>query len=162
MSKIAERIPQMTDEQLLNLFANATQKLSESKNIEAAEVAIAAIEHEWKKRLDAARTGGYKSAVPDMGMLATLGYRVGAANGETTAARRKILKYVLERRLPVVASPAYTDAWGEPNSRRRYSKLVQFLESQLTNPAHRAYARAIVEWSEDLDWVRHKYSHLSC
>jgi hypothetical protein len=161
VTTIVDLIPSMTDRELLNVFENATQTISENKNVAAAESALSAIEREWKKRLDGARTKPDRHDSPPVGMLATLGYRVGATSGETKAVRRRILKHVLERQLPLVDSPGYTDEWGLPNSTKRYSKLIQFLQSQLTNPANREHGRAMIEWSEDLDWVQQNYLHLS-
>jgi hypothetical protein len=46
----------MNDEQLLQLFKNANRMLLKGPNAKA-ESAIAAIESEWKKRLDLARAG---------------------------------------------------------------------------------------------------------
>jgi hypothetical protein len=43
---IVELIPSMTDRELLNVFENATQKLSENKNVAAAESALSAVERE--------------------------------------------------------------------------------------------------------------------
>lgn len=108
-----------------------------------------------------ARPPTNRSGAPRVGMLGALGYRVGSTQGVPTAVRRRILKHVLERQLPLVDSLAYMEEWGQENSTKRYSKLIQFLHSQLTNPANRDSARAMIEWNEDLDWVRHNYSHLS-
>jgi hypothetical protein len=58
---------------------NATQKLSENKNVAAPDSALSAIEREWKKRLDGARMKADRHDSPSVGMLATLGYRVGLA-----------------------------------------------------------------------------------
>jgi hypothetical protein len=157
---VEERIRTMTDQQLLNLFGNATKQLVEGKELEKAENVLSAIESEWKARLDDVRIKPDRTGSPSVGMLATLGYRVGAKNGETKAARRRILKHVLERVLPLVDSLEYTMQWGLPNSVKRYSKLVQFLQSQLTNPANSEHGRAVLEWNEDLDWVQHTYGHL--
>jgi hypothetical protein len=86
-------------------------------------------------------------------------------NGEKTAIRRQILELLLEQlQLPIVSSPAYTDEWGEPNSSKRYNKLVRFLESQLTNPSNLNrpnMEKAMIEWAEDLEWVQKKYAHLA-
>jgi hypothetical protein len=161
MPSIEERIPSMTDQELLNLFENATGKLLDPKHAAAAGSALAAIDHEWKKRLEGARAKLSPDESPSIGMLATLGYRVGTTNGETKAIRRRILKHVIEGNLPLVGSPGYTSDWGLPNSTKRYSKLIQFLESQLANPANREHERAIIEWGEDLDWARQNYPHLS-
>src|ERR1700681_4864087 len=111
MSMIIEKIPKMNDEELLVLFHNAASMLSTGQN-PAAESAVDAVEHEWKKRLERARAGTHLAARPNEGMLATLGYRVGSVNGEKTPNRRRILKQLLERQLPMVGSPTYTDEWG--------------------------------------------------
>jgi hypothetical protein len=160
MATIIDRIPHMTDPELLVLFENANRKLSEDGNVVAAQDAVSAVEREWKTRMDGARTKPNRSDTPAVGMLATLGYRVGATKGETTAVRRRILKHVLEGHLPMVSSPGYTDEWGLPKSTKRLSKLVQFFESQLTNPANREHEQAMIEWSEDLSWVQQNYLHL--
>jgi hypothetical protein len=161
MATIVDRIPNMTDSELLVLFENATRRISEDRNAVAAQDAVSAIEREWKTRLDGARARPNRYDTPAVGMLATLGYRVGATKGETKAVRRRILKHVLEGHLPMVGSPGYTDEWGLPKSTKRFSKLIQFLESQLTNPANREHERAMIEWSEDLSWVQQNYLHLA-
>ena len=164
MSMIIEKIPNMSDGDLLVLFHNAVKLLSKGPNLEAAPV-IKAIGNEWTTRLDHARAGARITERPDDGMLATLGYRVGSVNGEKTAIRRQILKLLLEQlQLPIVGSPAYTDEWGEPNSSKRYNKLVRFLESQLTNPSNinrPNMEKAMIEWAEDLEWVQTKYANLA-
>jgi len=161
MANIIDRIPGMTDEDILVLFQNAINKLSDTRMHEAAANTLSAIEREWQSRSlhSRARTERYES--PTTGMLANLGYHVGSTNGQTAAVRRRILKHVLERQLPLVSSFRYTDEWGPPNSPKRYSKLSQFLANQLTNPANRAKTRAIMEWSEDLDWMQQNYQHLA-
>jgi hypothetical protein len=164
MSMIIQKIPDMSDEDLLNLFHNAAKSLTKGLNLEAASV-IKAIGNEWTKRLDQARAGTRSTERPNDGMLATLGYRVGSVNGEKTPIRRKILELILEQlQLPIVGSPAYTDEWGEPNSSKRYNKLVRFLESQLTNPSNinrPNMGKAMIEWAEDLEWVQTKCAHLA-
>jgi hypothetical protein len=86
-------------------------------------------------------------------------------NGEKTPIRRQVLKLVLEQlQLPIVGSPAYTDEWGEPNSSKRYEKLIRFLESQLSNPGNinrPNMEKAMIEWAEDLEWVQRNYAHLA-
>ena len=128
-----------------------------------AESIIADIECEWKRRLDLARAGNCAYGSPPEGMLATLGYHVGNVEGESTPVRRLILKHLVERQLPLVQSPAYTDEWGTPKSSERVHKLIRFLESQLNNPRNNNapnMERAMIEWSEDLEWVQETFSHL--
>jgi hypothetical protein len=161
VATIVDRIPNMTDPEILVLFENATRRISNDKDVVAAQDALSAIEREWKKRLDGARARLDRYDTPAVGMLATLGYRVGATKGETTAVRRRILKHALEGHLPMVSSPGYTDEWSSPKSTKRFSKLIQFLESQLSNPANREHVQAMIEWSEDLSWVQQNYSYLA-
>jgi hypothetical protein len=153
-------IPKLRDDQLLNLFINATRILSARPDVEARRV-ILAIEHEWKRRLDRARAGKYLPQNPKIGMLGTLGYHVGAVQGAKTTIRRQILKHVLEGQLPMVGSPAYTDEWGSPNSQKRYLKLSRVLESFLrdkNNNERPNMEKAMLEWREDLEWLRHTYT----
>jgi hypothetical protein len=161
---VIEKIPTMSDEDILALLHNATRLLAKGPNL-AAESVIKAIEREWKVRLDRARAGTSSTARPNDGMLATLGYRVGSVNGEKMPIRRQILKLVLEQlQLPIVGSPAYTDEWGEPKSSKRHEKLVRFLESQLANPGNTNrpnMEKAMIEWAEDLNWVQKNYAHLT-
>ena len=125
MPKITAQIPKMSDDELFNLFKNAIRLLAKDEN-DAARSVINAIGREWQKRLERARAGKYSPETPQVGMLATLGYHVGQVSGEPMAVRRKILAHLMEERLPFVGSPAYTDEWGSPKSRKRYHKLVDF------------------------------------
>ena len=113
-----------------------------------------------EKKADLCLGGDTWSTSPKEGMLAELGYHVGE-NGEKTAIRRTILARALEGELPMIASPAYTAGWGAANSSQRYRKLTNFLQAQsTTKPAFANMAKAKIEWSEDLDWVRQNYGHL--
>lgn len=76
MSMVIQKIPNMSDEDLLILFQHAAKSLSKGPALEAASV-IKAIGNEWTKRLDRARAGTRSTERPNDGMLATLGYRVG-------------------------------------------------------------------------------------
>jgi hypothetical protein len=158
MADLVDLIPKMSDRELLTLFQNASNLVAEGRNVENAESAISAIEREWKKQLD--NTADNSFTIPATGMLASLGYHVGSALGEKACVRRKILKHVLERQLPMVSSRQYTEEWGLPKSSKRYRKLNQFFHGQLSNPANSGHERAMIEWSEDLEWVQQQYSHL--
>jgi hypothetical protein len=160
MAKLVELIPNMSDRELLTLFRNASNLVAEGKNVQNAESAIFAIERQWKKQLD--NTADNDHTIPATGMLATLGYHVGSAQGEKACIRRRILKHILERQLPMVSSRQYTEEWGLPNSSKRYRKLIQFFHGQLNNPANSAHEQAMIEWSEDLGWVQQQYAHLLC
>lgn len=95
MPSIVSKIPIMTDEDLLNLFRNAIAKCTQGPN-EAAQLVKVAVEREWKNRLDRARAGNVSVASPNVGLLATLGYRVGSVKGEKTSIRRMILHTLLK------------------------------------------------------------------
>jgi hypothetical protein len=83
MAKLVELIPNMSDRELLTLFRNASNLVAEGKNVQNAESAIFAIERQWKKQLD--NTADNDHTIPATGMLATLGYHVGSAQGKKHA-----------------------------------------------------------------------------
>jgi serine/threonine protein kinase len=133
----------------------AVQLIAKQPHREAESV-IAAIQKEWKRKVEAGVTT-YVPERPNEGMLSTLGYRVGL-NGERKKIRHQILTYVLEGELPLVASLSYTKEWGAPKSTTRHHKLTRFLESQLNNPANCNKEKAMIEWREDLDWIQETFS----
>ncbi len=156
MNKIVNKIPSLEDAELIQMFKNAMRVLSKGENAQAELVKVA-IEQEWKRRVERAQAGGPSWERPTKGMLHELGYHVGE-NGERREIRRRILKHVLEGELPLVSSIAYTLEWGSPGTKQRYWKLTRFLEGQIANRAYEYMEKAIIEWSEDLDWVREPYS----
>ncbi|HLB79212.1 MAG TPA: hypothetical protein VJJ77_01800 [Dongiaceae bacterium] len=154
LDKILRSILGDSDEDLFVRFGNAQRLLAKGPNPDAERV-LNAIEHEWKARLGQSPAGSYKAERPKEGMLAALGYHVGHAKGVPTPLRQRILKFVMEGQLPMVGSPAYTDEWGEPMSRKRLDKVISTL-NLLADPgaqSQRNMERAMIEWSEDLDWV---------
>jgi hypothetical protein len=157
MSAMLDKIPHMGGAGLLNLFSNANRLLSKGPHIEAERV-ITAIQREWKGQFDSGFIT-YSNDRPEKGMLATLGYRVGS-NGEKTSIRHRILRYIVEGELPVVASIGYTREWGIPNSSQRRHKLIRVLESQLTNPGNTGRVnmeKAMIEWNEDMVWIENTF-----
>jgi hypothetical protein len=154
-------LEKLSDAELFGLFKNANRMLSRGPNIQVDSV-IAEIEREWKNRSKMVRAGVHEYTSPQEGMLATLGYHVGNQNGERTPVRCLILKQVIERELPLVQSPAYTDEWGPPKSSKRYHKLVRVIESQLSNSRHNSMPnmeRSMIEWSEDLEQIPVDFTH---
>lgn len=148
----------MNDNDILALYKNATRLLVKNGNPDAGAV-IAAIQNEWCCRLSKAKKGEYRAATPNLGMLKTLGYSVGQ-DGAKTRIRRTILDNVMTGELPVVGSPAYTLEWGVPSSRKRYYKLyrtIQSFESNAASRSDREMDKAIIEWREDLEYVKSKY-----
>jgi hypothetical protein len=62
-----------------------------------------------------------------------------------------------------VMAPPTCGYWGNDLGRsdgKRYWKLIHFFQSQLNNPGNIDNAQAMIEWSEDLEWVQKYYSHL--
>jgi hypothetical protein len=112
-------------------------KLSENKMPDAAASALAAIEREWRKRVDRARTNSHRSDALPVGILLTLGYRVGSTNGAPTTVRRRILKHVLDGQLALVDSLAYTANGDQQIQQSDIQSLFSFC------------------WNEDFEWVRH-------
>jgi hypothetical protein len=158
MSNIIAQIPTISSDDLSKLFTNAYRKLANGSHDKAQSV-IEAIDKEWNRRRGPCLGGATLSTSPKEGMLAALGYHVGE-KGEKTPIRRKILAHVVEGKLPLVSSPAYTAEWGAPYTTQRCRKLVNFLQSQITNPAFADRAKAVIEWTEDLEWVLQNYGHL--
>ena len=155
------KIPNMTDRELLILFKNAHKVIEKhgSTNKDQASEIISAIEAEWEDRLARADRGAYKPELPDIGMLKTLGYSVGNS-GEKLKIRRQILRTLMVSVLPLVGSPAYTASWGSPNSVKRYKKLEAAL-NYFIDHADPSWEKAILEWSEDLDYIKTlKQDHL--
>jgi hypothetical protein len=59
-----------------------------------------------------------------------------------------------------VHSAGYTDEWGEPNSPKRYGKLVRCLQSFIENNQIKPNMKlALKHWSEDLEWIEQCYAH---
>jgi hypothetical protein len=158
MPRIFAQIPTMSEADLFKLFKNACRELANGPN-DLAQSILTAIGTEWKRRRDLLLGLEICLTRPNEGMLSALGYHVGE-KGERATIRRKILARAIEGELPMIGSPAYTAEWGAPNSRQRYRKLTNFLQAQITNPAYVNMAKAIIEWSEDLDWVEQNYRHL--
>ena len=158
MANILEKIGGMGDKDLLRLFVNAQQIVNgRSKGPEEqAQAVINKIQSEWKSRLTRARAGNYKASLPEIGMLKTFGYSVGES-GERKEVRREALQMVFDSELPLVGSPAYTVEWGEPRSRKRVDKMKRSLAAFISN-ADPGWEKAILEWQEDLDFIRQELS----
>jgi hypothetical protein len=158
MPPIIKNIPTMNDNNILALYKNAIRLLEKGSNSDAEKV-IAAIQNEWHIRLLKAKKGNYKASTPNIGMLKTLGYAVGQ-EGVKTKIRQIILGHVMAGQLPVVGSPAYTLEWGTPSSNKRYYKLYRTLQSFVSGAiarSDREMEKAIIEWSEDLEFIKIEY-----
>lgn len=98
---------------------------------------------------------------PASGVLREMGYKVGKS-GLGPSARRDILRAALTVELVATTTEAesYLREWGDPNSRRRASKikrcLAGFAELHRNNRAD--YSEAIADWESDLAWFTRECS----
>ncbi len=148
-------------EQLFQRFLNSIRLIAGSRQVEDAQRMIADIQREWQRRRDRGdATLNYDR--PEQGVLAALGYHVGHSQGQSSGTRRLILKHVLEGGLPMIHSATYMNEWGEPNSLKRFEKLVQFLGNMIEGNQMRPNSKlAVRQWREDLEWVQNYHAHSS-
>ena len=165
--KVLKVIPTLDDNRLYQLFLNAL-KLKDTEKEDEANLVLNGIQKEWKRRKEAFVEGKYKSSLPKMGMLATLGYHVGETQGVKKKFRQEILKYIVTEELPLVQSPAYTLEWGEKNTCKRLKKLSNSLsafiyDAQQGYKANSNFDMAIMDWSDDLEFLKENfYGRLNC
>ena len=161
MLKIISNLPKFDDQKISNIFKNCCDIVSNNKSQSLeAEMIIEAIKNEWKKRLTMALSGKYKADRPEIGMLSYLGYHVGQ-EGESLKKRRFILDFIINEELPLVQSPSYTAEWGDPKTKKRYLKtykVIQFFIDKYTNYKQQGYEKAIIEWNEDIDYLKKLYA----
>ena len=146
-----------TYEQLFQRFLNCIRNVVARRNIDAAESLIADIQKEWQRRRvcgDVIRDDDR----PEQGLLAALGYHVGHSDGRPAEFRRLVLKLVLEGELPMIHSADYMAEWGEPNSSKRFEKLVRVLQNLVDGSRSKPRSKlAVRQWSEDLEWIQNSY-----
>lgn len=154
-------LPTMSDVQLQELFRNTARiaAVGGPQKAEADQI-IAAIGAEWRKRLQeisAKPNGRRRNEFPPLGMLRALGYRVGKGP-ENRAMRRFVLDYIVTRELPFVDSLAYLEEWGATRSPERLRKLTNTIASFIGAAKDRPnMARAVADWSEDLDYLAEEW-----
>ena len=145
-----------TYQQLFQRFLNCIRAIVDNRDVDNARTLIAVIQKEWQRR----RVCG--DAIcdddrPEQGMLGALGYHVGHSQGQP-AETRLILKFVLEGELPMVHSANYMVEWGEPNSSKRFEKLVRVLQNLIDGNRSKPRSKlAVGQWSEDLEWIQGSY-----
>jgi hypothetical protein len=142
-----------TDEDLVTMYRNCLRAII-NETIFAPEAweKLPAIREETARRTKAAQETYYVQT-PEVGLLKTLGYRVGNS-GERQKYRRQLLDHAMSADLPFVGTIAYSLSWGAPLSSTRYFKLVRTLESFITNAKIRpGMALACSHWQADLDYV---------
>ena len=147
-----------TEEQLFTLFENCRDVLENQndtiRHTKAKEI-ITQLNGEWDRRLD--EPDNHPNTRPSVGMMAWLGYHVGATNGLTPVARRNIIDFVMTERLPFYYAPWYVKSWGEPNTKERYSKLEDFFWGMLRGPRGGDLDQAKDEWWKDLEYLKERY-----
>lgn len=175
------RLPGHTDGEFVTIWLRFSKYLS---GVRAAERArrdsefLAALEAEWDRRkvtsdgqqvyfrwpstLVSNATG--HSAVdggwPASGMLDAFDYHVGKTRGVPCSARRHILRFLFEERLPIVYDTAYTSEWGQPATAGRLQKLAETIAALVRNAKRntgRDYVQAIADWEDDLSFLWSSY-----
>lgn len=154
MDKSLARISLLHDLDLVAMYQNCVRAVAENTRFAAAaQEKLGYITSEFRRRRALADAGHVFVEMPDVGMLSTIGYRVGNG-GEREPSRRKLLDYVMTAELPLVASVAYTRQWGEPRSSTRLWKLLRTLEGLAAGAEGRpSQALACTHWLEDRDYV---------
>jgi hypothetical protein len=92
-------------------------------------------------------------------MLSRMGYHVGNRQGVATPIRRKILEYAVTNSIPV-PNPLEIDRWGEPSTEKRLKMVAEslaFFVRKNKRLHDERLAKAIIEWEEDLDWLKKTY-----
>jgi hypothetical protein len=148
-SKMRNNAASLEFEKLVTLWHNALSYRNPRKGNIVRDI----VEQEWKRReIDLhERSNGF---VPETGLLAALGYRVGSTRGLKTELRQAILTRVYYVDLPLVYSRSYMAQWGKPKSSQRRRKLtntlIGFIESK---NGQSCFEKAVRDWSEDLDYL---------
>ncbi len=148
-SKIRNNVPSLEFEKLITLWHNALSYKDSDKGNLVRDI----VEQEWKSReVDFhERSNGF---VPETGLLAALGYRVGSTRGLKAKLRQAILTRVFKTDLPLVYSRSYMAQWGKPKSPQRRRKLantlIGFIESK---NGQFCFEKAVKDWSEDLEFL---------
>lgn len=101
-----------------------------------------------------------KHTLPQEGLLAYMGYHVGA-NGIPQVERHRILSVILNTRsLPIVVSEEYIALWGQPNSSERLQQMASTISGfifRARNHKSADFRQAIFDWESDLRWLKSNY-----
>lgn len=134
------------------------EKGEKEKSSEYEEI-IEGIMSELKRRLsdksvDDNRSGG----LPEIGVMASMGYHVGVTQGKKPRIRRRILDDIYSGPIVMVGSLEHMDEWGEDCSTKRLKKLKRNLKSFITSNKNRKFLEtAVKEWQEDLEYLEKEY-----
>ncbi len=149
LSKMRDTAASLEFEKLITLWHNALSYKNPDKGIPVRDI----VEQEWITReVDLhERSNGF---VPETGLLAALGYRVGSTRGLKPELRQAILARVYSTELPLVYSRTYMAQWGKPKSNHRKRKLVNTLVGFIESKNGQAcFEKALRDWSEDLKFL---------
>jgi len=94
----------------------------------------------------------------DVGLLSTLGYRVGI-EGLGEGRRRDLLDDVYSQPLAILRGHPQEAQWGEPSSARRLHKLANVIASfaRINKRRQRPPVIAISEWEADLRYLKKRF-----
>ena len=168
-----------SDSELLDIWKNVVRGINGRRDAAAPGPLLKmrdALEIEWELR--AQRSSGEEwfrwpttkvnigpgslsaAGWPEEGVLAALGYHVGATAGRAEPERRWLLDHAFSRTLPAINSPAYMAEWGKPATAGRLKKLAHTLAAFLRNGKHRysaSWSLACDQWDSDLEYLHGKY-----
>jgi hypothetical protein len=178
-------LPDHADGKFVTIWLRFSRYISGIRSAERARrdtEFLAALEAEWDRRKvtveggelyfrwpttlvsevmgNSAVSGGW----PTSGMLDAFDYHVGKTHGIPSEARRYILRFLFEERLPLVYDTAYTAEWGRPATAGRLQKLAYTIAALVRNAKRntgRDYTQAITEWEDDLSflWLTYHVGH---
>ena len=152
IKQFKENIETWADLRLSSAYQTYCKRLDDPKYAlkeELLENIIDSIRDEWEERKN---REGTEYSSPRMGLLSTMGYKVGM-DGYKEKVRRKILKDVISGPLPLVGNPEYMEEWGEDGSKKRIQKLKNCLIGFSTGKQHETHREAIKDWENDLKWL---------
>ena len=95
---------------------------------------------------------------PSTGLLAYLGYRVGA-NGLDPEERCQLLDTVYTHLLPPLNSADYMSEWAEPSSAQRLRKMADSIAAFVRNNKRKSQpsTQSIDDWEDDLQYLYTNY-----
>ena len=154
----ADKIKKLNDIEIFRLYENAIKYLEKPTVKAQAEEQIIIIRSEWARRSEIAMKFPHKKALrPEKGLLSLMGYNVGNM-GAPEKSRRYIIDEVMTQQLPFIGGGAYMQEWGEPNSKKRYNKLLRTIIGFLDkNRNFRGMEKAVIEWNDDIQYIVQEY-----
>jgi hypothetical protein len=98
--------------------------------------------------------GEFTGELLKIGLLSSMGYRVGQTRGLLTGQRRAILERVFKYELPNTNLPRwYVEQWGNPKSGERLKKIADSLAAFYQREKKKNHNAAASDYEEDLEWL---------